>query len=285
MEEEEKEQEEKEVEEGKEKGELNTSDFEDVDIDLGKEEKKEEPEKKEEKKEEEKLEPSPKEKEMEERLSRLESDKKNLQKALHEARQERKKTKEPEITLTDAELMKIVEEHKDDPKVLLNAAKYIAQQEIKKGKSEAVNEVEVKGKQRELNAILETRIKDFNDESGESRTLINKAKTEFLLEDHPLGDFLGSAAAVYYDLPNILKAAFERGKNSAIDEKADKNRKDEIQNRQPGPGGSKIKIGSSASEELSATEKETAQRLGLNTPEKMKLYKRQILAGRTRATA
>jgi hypothetical protein len=272
------EEKEEEVEEKSEEKEAPAQVFEDVELDLPEEKEKEEPEP--EKKEEVKPpEPTAKEKELEERTSRLETDKKNLQKALHEARQERKKSKEPEtqVTLTDAELQKIVEEHKDDPKVVFNALTYKMQQLLKTGKVEAVNEVEIKGKQRELDGILRQRVKDFDDESSESRATINQAKSRFNLDDHPFGDFLGTAAAVYIEMPNILKNAREEGKKEALNEKAEDARKKGIKESQATPAGQKFGSPKSGGGELTVSQMDTAKRLGFTTPEKLKLYKSQIL--------
>lgn len=255
----------------------------DLDVEFHEEEKKEPEEevkeevKKPEKKEAKPPEPSPKEKDWEDRLTRLERDKKDLQKALHEARQERKAKKEPEAVLTDAELMKIVEEHKDDPKVMFNAVAYKMQQAMKTGKAEAVNEIEIKGKQNELNSILRTRIKDFENEASEPRVIIGKAKTDFNLDEHPFGDFLAAAAAVYIDLPNIAKGWMEEGKKQALNGKADENRKEGIKKSQPSGGGPKIPAGKVESD-LTPQQMETARKLGKDKDAKwLRVYKTQIL--------
>jgi hypothetical protein len=253
----------------------------DVDLHFAEEEKNKEDEKEPEKKEVKPSEPTQKEKEYEERLSRLERDKSDLKKALHESRQEKKKAKEsePQAVLTDAELMKIVEEHKDDPKVMFNAVAYKMQQAMKTGKAEAVNEVEIKGKQGQLNAILKERIKEFDDESSEPRNLISRAKTDFNLDEHPFGDFLAASAAVYMDLPNIAKGWIEEGKKQALNGKADESRKEGIKKGQLSGGGPKIPAGKSK-DELTPSELETARRMNLTTPEKLRIYKSQILKGR-----
>lgn len=261
----------------------------DLDVDLHDEEtEKEEESRAEEKKvEQEKKgvkppEPSVREKELEERTARLERDKNDLKKALHEARQERKKAKETEsqVTLSDAELQKIVEEHKDDPKVMFNAVAYKVQQMMKAGKAETVNEVEVKQRRNELNTILKERIKDYENEDGEPRSLINRAKTDFNIEDHPYSDFLGAAAAVYMDLPNLIKGWMEEGKKQALNEKADNNRKTDIKKSQLTPGGSKTPTGKVKDSGLTPSQMETAVRMGFDkSPEKMKIFKSQILKG------
>ena len=251
----------------------------DLDVDLHKEEvelEEEKPELPEPPKEDKPPEPTPKEKEMEARLTRLEGDKRDLQKALHEARQERKKSKEQEVELTDADILKIVEEHKDDPKVMVNAMKYMTQQMIKKGTKDTVNEVEIKNRKQQLEGILRERVKTFDDETSESRGFINRAKTDFNLEDHPYGDFLGAAAAVYMNLQAILDERFDQGKKVSLNDKAEESRKKDIKGKQPIGGGPKLP-GGKGSVELTASQSETARKLGFTTPEKLKLYKTQIL--------
>src|SRR4030042_5881457 len=110
-------------------------------------------------------EPSAKEKEMADRLSRLEADKRDLKRALHEARQGKKKRKETEAqtVLTDAELTKIIEEHHEDPKVMFNALTYKMNQVMKSGKKEAGDEVEINTRQKELDGTIRQRPHDFEE--------------------------------------------------------------------------------------------------------------------------
>ncbi len=240
-------------------------------------EEKQEAKNKEEKEKDKTPEPTAKEKEMNERLARLESDKRDLKKALHEARQEKKKNKEPETVLTDAELTKIIEEHHDDPKVMFNAVTYKMQQLLKSGKKETVDEVEIKSKQKDLQNILKDRIKDIDEDGSQSRGIINRAKTDFNLDDHPFGDFLGAAAAVYVDLPNLAKTWFEEGKKAGLNGKADENRVKGIKGSQLIPGSKKGSLEKKESE-LTSDQLDTAKRLGFaNDPAKLKLYKSQIL--------
>ncbi len=257
----------------------------DLDVNLELEEKeKSEPVKDpgKEKKEPEKKEPevSAKEKELADQIEQLKATKKDLQKALHEARQERKKSKEPdsEVKLTDVEIKAILKEHKDDPEVMFNALIYKMQQAAKTGKVDAVKEVEIKNRQRELTEVLRQRVKDYDDENSEVRVHINNAKANYGLEDHPHGDFLTAAAELYIALPAIAKNWFEEGKKAALGDKAEDSRKKGIKEKQLGPGGSKnLSENGGPQGSLTASQLETANRLGFTTPEKRKLYLSQIL--------
>ena len=207
---------------------------------------------------------------------------KGLNRALHEERQSRKAAKtetSEEAVLSEADLAKIIEEHKDDPAVLLNAVKYMVKQQISTGKTEAVNEVEVKQKATTLNNILRERYGDSLTENEQLRSTVDKVKDYLNVKDHPFGDAIGAAGAVFLQLPNLLKAQYERGVKEATDGTAEKNRQVSIRNGQHvegkvnGAGGPArdTKTG------LTDTELETAKQLGFKpgTP-KFNIYVRQI---------
>lgn len=165
---------------------------------------------------------------LKEENDRLKADKTNLNKALHEERQSRKKVKDAdgnEVVLTDADLAKIIEEHKNDPAVLLNAVSYKVQQLTKKAKTEAIDEVEVKQKADQFNSLLRQRYGDALDDDGSVvRQSINKAKTYLGLDDNPYGDALSAAAVVFAQLPQTLQSLYEKGQQDALDGKVEKNR-------------------------------------------------------------
>lgn len=273
------------VEEGKESAEVSIEDLAGDDLNPNlqtgmdpeeekpKEEVKAEPEKK--------ALPDPyvKVKDLEAQLKRISADKKDLQKALHEARQERKKPKEPEPDLSYDELVKIVEENKGDAKVLLNASAYYAKQQMRKAKGEAVDEIEVKNKKAELDQILHNRVKDFSDESSETRRAITSMREGMHLGDHPFGDFLSTAALMYMNIDKVREELIEQGKKMALEASAEASRVKKIKETQPVSGGPKKAAGDgSDGSSLSETQMETAKRLGFTTPAKLKLY-RNILKG------
>jgi hypothetical protein len=203
---------------------------------------------------------------------------KDLNKALHEERQSKKAAKiEPEAVLSDADLAKIIQEHKDDPAVLLNAVAYKAQQAMKGAKAEAVNEVEVKTKQTALNQMLRERYGEaLDDASSPIRQAAEKASEYLGLDDHPYRDTLSVAAAVLANLPHISQAAYMRGVKDSEAGTVEKNRQSSIKNGQQffGKGGKEEKA---KAKELSETEMDTAKRLGFKpgSPQ-WKIYQSQI---------
>jgi hypothetical protein len=211
-------------------------------------------------------------------VEKLRNDKRDLKKALHEARQERKGKKEDDVTLTDAELVQIVEQHKDDPTVLMNAVKYMVNQQVKGAKKEAVNEVEVQQKKTQFDAIDRNYYKDFDDEDSPIRKSVEKAKDVMMIKEHPFGDTLGAAVTVYANLKNITEYWFEQGKKAATDDKVNKAREQQIKDGKLTPPGSKGTVELKDSKKLSESEMETAKRFGFDKdPKKMKIYMNQIL--------
>lgn len=224
-------------------------------------------------------------KEYERKLARLEEDKGNLKKALHEARQERKSKKKEEddgeTVLTDQQVLAILEEHKDDPKVMLNAIKYLAKQEAKGIKKDTLNESEIRAKKADIDKFLAQRYPQLNEEGSDVRVGVDKAKEALNLADHPFADYLAVGAGVLNQLPDICKHWFEEGKKAALDGKADEARKQQIKdgNLTPGKGNKDFDKGKGDTG-LTPQQLETAKRLGFTTKAQLKLYKDQILRNR-----
>jgi len=212
-------------------------------------------------------------------VEKLRRDKSDLKKALHEERQKKKNKDEEAVALTEAELLQIMEEHKDDPKVMLNAMKYLAQQQVKGVKKEAVDEVETAEKRRKFDSIIRERYPDFDDDESPMRKSAEKAKEVMLLKEHPYGDVLGTAITVFANLPNISKYWFEQGKKAATDDKVNAAREKQIKDGKLTPPGSKSDvIIKDTGNELTESQMETAKKFGFDKdPKKMKIYKSQIL--------
>jgi len=211
-------------------------------------------------------------------LEQLRKDKNDLKKALHEARQEKKKPKEEDVVLSDAEIAQIIKEHKDDPAVLTNAIKYMVQQQVKGVKKDAVNEVEVTQRKQQFDSVLRERYKDYDDEDSPIRKSTEKAKDIMMIKDHPFADTLGTAVTVFANLPNISKYWFEEGKKAATDEKINAAREKQIQDGKVTPPGSKSTVSISTKDGLTESQMETAKKFGFDKdPKKMKIFMTQIL--------
>jgi hypothetical protein len=233
-------------------------------------------EKQEVKEEKEKQSIDPVMKQMQDRLTRLENDKSNLKKALHEERASKKEKKEEPI-LTDAELMTLIKEHKDDPEVMFNAMLYKMQHAVKGEKEKAINEVEIGSRQKEFNKVLRDRYPDFDNEDSPIRQNVEKAKDFLSIKDHPHSDLLAASAVVFGALPNIINHWYEEGKKASMDKGVDAARKKEIKEGQLIPSGDKSGK-SKSSQDLNQDQLDTAKRLGFDKdPKKLFIYKSQIL--------
>lgn len=241
------------------------------DIDLGESEKdlKEEISEKEETGETEELEA------LKQRLKDLETDKKDLNKALHQARQKTKAIKkEGESPLSDAQLLKILEDNEDDPQTILNVVRYAAEQAAKKETGEAIISADLKAKQKEAEKTLYEMYPSLSDESSDIRKAVDETKSYYGLDGNALGDFFATGVQVLNALPGLLESAEKRGRELGLKSKTDVKRKEGIKDNL---SLSKRKEKSFAGG-LSTTQFETAKQLGLDEAQ-MKTY--QKLVGKT----
>lgn len=214
------------------------------------------------------------------RINRLENDKSDLKKALHQARQDKKQDKgEP---LDDNQILAILNEHKDDPTVLLNTIKYVAKQHAAGAKKDAVDDVEISNQRRDLdNYCANMYGENWTNEDSTIRKNVVKARENFKLGDHPFGDFLGLAAGFFMNFPTIQKNIIEKAKADALKGKAEDAREGQIKDgslpsgkKTGGGGGDKGKFG------LTAAQIATAGKLGLKSDSQLKIYASQILKGK-----
>ena len=205
---------------------------------------------------------------------------KAAKRAFYGERKDKKEEKKEEPALTDAEIKAIMKEHKDDPEVIFNAITYKMQNMVKGGVKQAAESVETKQRAERMNQMLRERVGEaLDDETSEIHQMIVKAKDVLNLNGNPYGDVLAYAANVADALPAITKHWYERGLADANKKSADDVRKDDINKKKsPGSGNGSGSKPSSKQTELSDSQKETAERLGfLNSPNKMKIFRDQIL--------
>ncbi len=197
---------------------------------------------------------------------------------LHGIRQEKGAEKkgegEEDATFTKAQLVQILEEHKDEPEVMLRIVEQKVKQAVKGVKDETINATEVAAKSKEFNDVLNERYPELKDAGSALRAEVDGSKAILGMEDHPYGDYIGMAGLVLNQLPNLIKQAHEAGKQEALKDKGDKHRKAAIKSSSLSSPG-KIKTGTEATvtEDMAAVEK----MLGLKTPAQKKLY-RQLVA-------
>jgi hypothetical protein len=192
-----------------------------------------------------------------EHLQNLKDSIKAEQTRLHSIRQEKQEAKagDEETPLTDAQLMGILEEHKDDPATMLNVIKYVSKQRD----AEVIDSAEISRSKKEIDTALTQNFPDLAINDSELRTNIDSVKKTLRCDDHPYGDLFGVAVSIYRDLDVIRKEAFEAGKNEALGVKANDKRVKGIKEKKLAPKGK----GSKQKEEgsLTSDQVETAKRI------------------------
>jgi len=194
-----------------------------------------------------------------------------LNKTLHEGRQEKKALKEgkDEEVLTDAQILGLLKEHKDDddPGTLLNIIKYISNQAVKGVKEEAIDGAEISRMKKEIDTGMHEAYPDLLEEGSELRVNVNEVKKNLGLNDSPFGDFLALSAMVHRDLDEIKTAEFERGKKEGGGEKPKPKVKKVVSLTPKGKGSEK-----ETKTTLTAAQAKTAKGMGLTTPAQQKIY-------------
>ena len=197
---------------------------------------------------------------LEETVTRLQEDKKNLNKALHEERQAKKAEKTDEVKLSDAEINKLLEEYKDDPQTLKNIIRYIAKEEAKGAKREAIDETEIATKKKEIDTYLQSDLPELNKEGSELRGVVDNIKKHLNIEDHPFGDLFAVGVHMAMNRKTLLQGAFDAGKKAALGDKGETARKDAIKGNELLKGGKKVP----GQGDLTAGHKDVAKRLGIS---------------------
>jgi hypothetical protein len=205
----------------------------------------------------------------------LTTEKRNLNKALHEARKAKKSTKEDDDEpLTDEQLLKIIKENEGDAETILRVVKHCAERAAKETSGQVVTDSDIQKKSKEAGGILNKLYPSLSDDSSEMRKAVDETKSYYGIDSHPLGDYFATGIQVLQALPDLILAAEKRGKDGALKEKADGKRKETIKD-----GFSHKKKGSSSSSAgLSTSQSEAAGQLNLS-PSQLKTY--QKIVGKT----
>jgi hypothetical protein len=197
----------------------------------------------------------------------------DLNRALHEERQKNKKkdAKEEEVVLTDAQLLGLLDEYKDDKKTLLNVIKYQAQLAAKGAAKDTVSTADIQRKKKEAEDYLLKTYPDLAKDDSELRGAVNKTKENLDLNDHPYGELFGTAVTFLMSAPAILKNAYDKGRKDAEDGVAEKTRKELIKDGKLTPNkGDKGDKGAKGTPET----RDIAAKLGLKSPQQIKLLEK-----------
>jgi hypothetical protein len=160
----------------------------------------------------------------------------NLRKESKEKKAEGAETGE-KPQFTDAQLLKILEEHRDDPSVTLQVMKHMTEQAARVTKKEAVEDTAILQQKIQAESWLKQNIPQLYEDGSELREKTDEIRSTLRLNDHPLGDFLAVAAAQVSAIPNMIKQAREDERKKALAEAAEASRKAAVKGG--GPAGNK----------------------------------------------
>lgn len=206
---------------------------------------------------------------MELRMNQLESDKKGLQTALHQARQKNKKKKDSEsdedVVFNDEQLVGMIEEHGNDPETMLRIFKQVATQTT----NDKTNAEEISKIKNTHDTYVSERWPDIDNPDSDLSKKVNQALKTLRVENHPMGNYLALSVMVTEELPNIQAEAYERGKADAMKDKGVSSKK-KVNNLTP--SGNKK---SSKKSKLDGKLLKTANQIGLDERQR-KIYAKLI---------
>lgn len=201
----------------------------------------------------------------------------DLNKALYGYRQEIKKLKsgegkEDEPSFTDAQITKILDEHKDDPAVLLQVVKQVAKQQTAGVKEDAISAQEVAQTQTQVNGFLHQNWPKLQDESSAEFGQLQQAKGFMKLDDHPYGDFLSMGALMLQKMPEMIEDAKKEARETALKDRTEVARKDKIKKTKLSGKGKKAASQVTITDDIKAT----AKAIGIKGDKQIALYAKML---------
>lgn len=178
--------------------------------------------------------------------------------ALRTANKEKVETKGDSEQFTDAQLLAIMNEHKEDPTVLLQVMKEVSKANGKDIEESVGRSADIKTKLVGQTTFLEQSFPDVLKEGTEAAEMVEKARDYMHLKDHPFGDWLAVATYNLQNMPQIIEKAKAEAKAEALGKTADDTRKQKIKTNTPGSSG---KSNGAKTPALSKTQNETARML------------------------
>ena len=138
------------------------------------------------------------------------------------------KSDDTEEQFTDAQLKDMIEEHRDDPNVMLQIMKQVSKQASKTDAEAYTQAAEVSQRKKELEEHLISTWPDAHNEGSQTYQDLEHAKEFLHVADHPLGDFIGGAGMVYLQLDQMLEAARKEEREKILKGTTEEKRKASI---------------------------------------------------------
>lgn len=226
------------------------------------------------------------------KLKEIEETKKAIAREAYEVRKLKQKLKDKEgatpaeIELSDAQFEALLAEHGDDKRMQVQIMKQMAKQIAKGEKVDAVKTVEMQQLKREQDHFLATNFPDISKEDSELRASVDRAKAMLGIDDSPYADWFAMASIQMVQMPQIIKAAEERGRQAALKGKTEDARKAAIKGNQGTKPASALPSGTPDAANnygLTPQQMETAKNVfKFKTPEQLKWYAQNLKTANAR---
>lgn len=244
-------------------------------------EKPEEPEQKPEKAEDKEDKPEKKDEDPYVALKReLEESRREINRLGYALRKGEKK-EDTKPVFTKPQLMQLMKEHADQPEVVFQIFEEMQKMGTADATKAAEKSLDIKTKRTEMEKALATSWPDYKDEGSANHQAIQSAVDEFHLEGHPFADFLSVAAMHFKSLPKIIEDIKTKTKEELLKTsekdlslKAEEARKKKIAENKPAGKGSASNDNKPAT--LTASQAETAKRLGFTTKQQLARYAKMV---------
>lgn len=162
-----------------------------------------------------------------------------LNKKFYELRKSKKETKsegDDKPAFTDAQLLKILEEHQGEPAVLLQVMKHMSEIQASKTEKQAVEGAEIRQQQSQAEAWLHATVPGLYEDGSEIRMQTDTVKEKLKLDNHPMGDFFATTAILASTLPQRIAAERADERKKVLAELGESARKKELKGAAPAGG-------------------------------------------------
>ena len=194
---------------------------------------------------------------------RLENEKtkKDLARAYYQKRKEKDKPKEDDPEFTDAQLLALIREHKDDEAVTLQIMKQVAKQQGKVHAIDAVKNQRIKSMRQNIDGFLSENFAQYVSEESPQHEELLKSKELMDLSDHPFGDFLAVSSIIASNFPTIVENVRKQAFDEALKKKGEETRKQSI--KESAPATSKKQSGAAPVSEGESQWRATAKQMNM----------------------
>jgi hypothetical protein len=208
---------------------------------------------------------------LEENYNRASSHIEDLNKAISGLRKENKELKkstkkiDDEGDFTDAQLIQIIDENKEDPGVLVHAVKQLIKQNNADLKELTDKKVDIARKRTEVDGVM----KGWQQYIDKNQDSVDKAIEYHGLDDHPFKEHLALGAIMVTAWPKMVESIKEEAKKEALSGVSEQTRKKNIKNNKPDTSGDRADAGDG---ETPSNWAETAERLGMSKKQRERYY-------------